>query len=185
MARQLNLGAPILLTVLFGLCLGGCSTDDFVETRARGPEDLKIVEVSSLGASVTQTDGTLAVGCPTELLVRVAPEDDDDDEVEELGDFVLAPPGGCGSLTNCGWMVLKLKAESGKIVSGVQSIHTPIAIPIPKANRTGPLTLVLELRDAAGLSVLTDGDEELRREFTVNFDATACSAGTGNSTAAQ
>jgi hypothetical protein len=88
-----------------------------------------------------------------------------------LGDFLLAPPGGCGSTVDCGWVALRVMDESGLMkVLETQSAQSPIRVDLPKDRRNRTVVFHAELRDADSLAVLKPNGKALSAEFTVTLD---------------
>lgn len=148
--------------------LPACSLDETIIEPARGPRDLAIERVETLGNAATESGSALALGCTDPMLVWIGPYDDANDK---LGDFTLAPPGDCGTLTSCGWMVVI--PNSSKQYAW-QSFASPIELDLPAAMRTGTLNLRVELRDALGEPVQTDEGKRLFSEFNVELPTQDC-----------
>jgi hypothetical protein len=156
--------APLSVLALSWVLLGaiGCDSDDSHEP-ARGPDNLGIhdVERADGAAVVDKSGGSLTIDCTTPLLVAVAPTP----ASNKLGDFLLAPPGGC-TTDNCGWMALSVSSEDAEIAN-VLSAQSPILVELPEAMRSGRIALRIELRDSNGDPVLTEENEVLAGRFDV------------------
>jgi hypothetical protein len=169
MVRMVRNGSALLWLGLMGLGLEACSTDDVGLGTARGPDDLAIDKVETTGIAVTKSGGPLELGCSAPILVWIGPYDRNDDK---LGDFTLAPPGDCGTLTNCGWIVLTPNS-SDKYAT--QAIQSPVELNLPTEMRTaGTLTLHVELRDVWGDPVRTGDGKPLSANFEVELPEQNC-----------
>lgn len=155
---------PIFVLVVSAALSGAVGCDgEGAEGPARGPDRLGIggVRRADGTAAVKTSGGTLTLDCSNSLLVSVAPKP----ASNKLGDFLLAPPGGC-STTNCGWMALSVTSEQGAAMD-VLSAQSPIAVELPASMRSGRVTFRIELRDSDGAPVLTENDEVLAGRFEV------------------
>jgi hypothetical protein len=129
------------------------------------------------GNSVTKDGDTLALDCIEPLLVSVVPDVVDG----SMGDFLLAPPGGCGSTVDCGWLVLTVRDKDDKALLRVPTAASPIRVDVPVEvitedkketldyHRDETVTFFLELRDSNGVAVMTDEEEPLSTELTVTL----------------
>jgi hypothetical protein len=175
-----------------GLGLEACSTDDLGSVTARGPDDLAIEKVETTGSAVTESGGTLELGCSAPILVWIGPYARNDNK---LGDFTLAPPGDCGTLTNCGWIVLEAQVtrQDGTVIPPkplvTQAIQSPIELNLPAEMLTlpaemlalpaemrtaGTLTLRVGLRDVWGDPVLKGDGQPLSKKFSVELKPEGC-----------
>jgi hypothetical protein len=136
---------------------------------ARGPVGLQIESVGAVtsGLRVTQDDETLKVNCVEPLLVSVLPKLDGG---ALGGEFLLAPPGTCGSTVDCGWIVLSIRDAADKAIERVSTAELPIRIDLPKDRRNEKVTFHLELRDAAGDPVLAEDGETLATELAIALE---------------
>ncbi len=183
MVRMVKLGSAFLWLGLVSLGLAACSTDDTVAGPARGPKDLAIAKVEAPGSVVTESGGALELDCSAPMLVSIRDDDPTDDKLG--GVFLLAPPGKCGTETNCGWIVVlasdaplpsadgPAKAPPPTNVYKSQSAQSLIELDLPAALRTGTLWLRVELRDALGDPVMTEENKRLCNEFTVSLQLPA------------
>ncbi len=160
----------VLALVAFPL-VSGCDGDEPKE-EPRGPEDLGIAEVTTTNDSdrVDEPNQELHLNCDRRMLVHVTPAITSG----RLGEFVLAPPDGCGSRASCGWMALSVEQGSTERLE-ILSAQSPLLVDLPESMSDGTLSLRLELRDAEGAPVLTEEDEILSASFELKVvPATDC-----------
>jgi hypothetical protein len=154
--------------------LSGCTSTDSGSNVAKGPDGFGIASViaPASGHSATLNNSKLVVECGEPVLVNVAPKPDGDD----LGGFLLAPPGNCGSTVDCGWLVLTVKDADKKILPGANAITSatsPIRFDIPNKKRNEKLFFQLGLKDSNNSDVLTDAGAVLSAEMSVDVSTDA------------
>jgi hypothetical protein len=162
MARPFALSAAISLVLACSGCSSGANTDE-----PNGPDNFAIAKVEAVetGSSATEDGQSLEVGCAGVVLVSYRPKVDDENR---LGDFLLAPPGSCGSTVDCGWVALE---AVGTDVPPINSAELPMRIDFP-ADKTGDgrVTFHAELRDADAQPVLVPSTQKvLAAELTVEL----------------
>ncbi len=152
MAFLAPLFAPFTLMLAL---ISGCDADEPKE-EARAPLEFGIARVTTTTDSdrVEESNQELQLDCDHRLLVYVTPAV----ASGKLGEFVLAPPDGCGKKASCGWLALFVEHEGSSPLE-VMSAQVPLLVELPESMREGSLSLRLELRDADGAPVLTEDDE--------------------------
>jgi hypothetical protein len=169
MTRHFRVPSFALSITLLGW-LSGCTSTDSGSTVAKGPDGFGIDSVIApvSGHSATSNNSKLIVDCSEPVLVNVAPKPDGDD----LGGFLLAPPGNCGSTVDCGWLVLTVKDADKKILPGenaITSATSPIRFDIPNNRRNEKLSFNLGLKDSSNFDVLVDDGTVLSVEMAVDI----------------
>jgi hypothetical protein len=159
------------VALLVNLGLSGCSSEESIDVP-NGPDSFRIAKIEAVasGDSATEDGASLIVGCsPEPVLVHFRPKLDDEDR---LGDFVLAPPGSCGTTVDCGWIELNVLDSDGNSIleEPIISAQLPIAVDLPEDKRNGVVTFHAELRDADNNPVLVpDTEKPLEAELEVEL----------------
>jgi len=188
-SMPLTKGVTLISTALLGVA---CSSSQGSRDPV-GPSDLAIssVALAGVGGSINADGDILEVDCTSPLLVGVEPSVVDG----KLGDFELAPPGGCDGTVDCGFMLLRVDptlseaaGSGGQQVTGsafqVTSISTPILVDLPLELREGVHQLRLELCDGDGAMVLTPDKLPLKAELSIELrtPTEGCSGSTTDQT---
>jgi hypothetical protein len=124
MLRRLNLSmlAPVCAVLL------ACGGDDAKTTAPIGPAgEVQLFVTGFLndrGESYTENDA-IRLSCDDSITVELGPR-----EGASLQNWLLKPPGTCGSFVQCGYVMLTLEAENGdtRVVTGAS---TAIVLPAP------------------------------------------------------
>lgn len=121
------------------LCLAACSwlglacssTTSTASDIPRGPDGFAVESVATVSTTVSSSGEALTVDCSEPLLVDVSPVVDSDGKMG--GEFLLAPPGSCGSVTDCGWIVLTVDSSNSSCVmtDEVASASSPLRVDLP------------------------------------------------------
>ncbi|MGC4063182.1 MAG: hypothetical protein QM784_00740 [Polyangiaceae bacterium] len=167
--------------VSFVVACSGCSSSGSADVP-NGPDDFAIAKVEAVetGSSATEDGQSLVLGCSGIVLVSLRPKLDDENR---LGDFLLAPPGSCGSTVDCGWVEVDVnRSPGGELLdedARGSSAELPLRVDIPAGKRTGEVTFVAHLLDADAQEVLVpDTKGRLEAELTVKLSE-SCVPSTG------
>ena len=113
------------------------------------PDSLKIAAVTVAGSPqsntwtpASPTGVTLSCAASAPLIVDIDPKVND----AAIGEFTMAAPGNCGTLTSCGWLVLRVVASDG---SEVDIATTSSPITVTGVAQPGTHDFALELHDAS------------------------------------
>jgi hypothetical protein len=147
-----------LCTALTVCCLGCGGDDDDSADQPIGPSGDVELKITGLfnddGAKFERADADeVQLGCNGAIHVEVGPRDGP----AALVNWLLRPPGTCGSFDQCGYVVLRLDPSGNGEAERVVSASSHLTLPTPGA---GAHTLQVALYD-------DDGEPFLQEEAAV------------------
>jgi hypothetical protein len=156
--RSLRLFALCSWAASIALTVGACSDDDTSPQGPTEPPELEIVRILS-------NDGTrwnsyvpgddVDQPCDDQLTVRVGPADN----AGRLLNWELRPPGNCGRINNCGYVVVRILEGSRELARGsAAAVNVPVDVAnVPLGT---PLRVSVELRQGTTGELFTVQDTE-------------------------
>lgn len=171
--------SPLPLWSLALACAIAACSDDTTETDTSGPPSLDIVELlANDGVVLTSYDpgDTVPMPCDGRLIVRVG----SGDVSTRLENWELRPPGTCGSIENCGFVLARLLEEDGTELA--RGTAAAVDVPVPTVEVPAGVTyrVTAELRQGTSGEPFTVTDEEtgeevpVMAESTVTLEAATC-----------
>jgi hypothetical protein len=157
--------------------LAACSDDDDADSATpTEPPTLEILGFRTSGGVTDADVGELRLPCDRELGVQVGPQT----VPGQLDNWLLRPPGTCGSTPNCGYFVASVASKTGDEALSTSSAATTIPMDLRALSAQGDYLVHVELRQGqTGEPFLVDG-EPVSAEVTVSFDLeTECDGGLG------
>ena len=113
------------------------------------PDSLKIASITVAGSPPgntwtpdNPTGVTLSCAASAPLLVDIDPKINE----AAIDNFTLAAPGNCGTLTSCGWLVLRVVTSDGSEVD-IATASSPITV--TGVAQPGSYDFTIELHDAS------------------------------------
>ena len=155
-----------MLTVGAALCIGCGSDDEGKPAAPPPPPSVSIEAVQAVGGGSWSPGaaGTLELGCEAQQRVVVA---------VKTTDWTMRPPGACGSLANCGYLLLRVDPESeherqaGAAAESVVFSMSGLDAP------TGSHVFRVELLGASNDTPAVENGEVVSSEVTLDLSAPA------------
>lgn len=178
MSSRRRLSALSLWTLAVASALAACSDEDGT-IDATDPPRLDIVELfADDGTRLVRYAPGSAVPAPCEgrLIVRVG----SGDGPSRLDNWELRPPGACGSINNCGFVVARVLDPDGEELATGSAAAVDVSVPTAELSLSVTYRLTAELRQGRTGDVFTVPDEAtgervpVRAETTFSLDEATC-----------
>lgn len=186
-SRRLSRG-PSWIAARAGLavaCFVACSDEDTAPTPPPEPPALTIEGFLSSDGERLETfapDETVGAPCDGLLAVLVGPVDN----AGRLGEWELRPPGTCGRIASCAYLVARLFDDSGAELATAAAATARVPLAVAQVPTGAGYRVTVELRQGATGELVTvdaeDADEPVPRiaEATLDLEARTCPTGPGS-----
>ncbi|GEM_PF-1882251 len=169
--------SPALFTAAaVALLIGGCRRKDDEPLPPPAPPELSVVELRPAGGDAAEIDAPcVEIGADADgtLIVALA-----NAGTTSVGEWLLRPPGTCGSVAACGFLRTVVEADLGE--APVEVLAATAAIPVPLAQIFGgeggaggagvdraTVTITVTLLNDDGFPVRTAAGDRVETSFTV------------------
>lgn len=172
--RPLSSARFLLLTTVaaIGCGLGACSDDDEGGSTKMAPPSLEILGFRNGNGEAFDADASPVTLCTDgKLAVRVGPSENAEGQ---LDNWFLRPPGGCGSTSQCGYVVTTVTSKDDSESVSTASASTTIPLDLSELSLAGEYVLRVELHQGKTGEPFLVNDAEVADQVTLSFDVKAC-----------